>query len=713
MSDNSKILKRPAVLPAAQCPCPSEEQLRHLNPRCRTGREISQMKPSCSRVPIPILGLYPEAIHNKWFIDPNTLSGSPRPVAGVPISGHRITVAVTLYLTIVVLSGQAIASESATYSEQIAPILNQHCVTCHRAGESGPFPLTSYADARKHATQIAKVTGTRYMPPWPPEPGYGDFLGSRRLSDAQLKTIQAWAAAGAPEGTAKVQPNQAAPATKGWKLGTPDLIVKMPTVYTLQPATADVFRNFIVPTDLPKSRYVRALELHPGNPKVVHHANVIVDRTRALRSRDGHDGQPGFPGMDVETESGGQDFEPDSHFLFWKPGTIAQPEPEDMAWRLDPTTDLVVNLHLQPSGKSEPIQSEIGLYFTDKPPTRLPMLVQLEHDGAIDVAPGKQASVSDELKLPVAVQLLAIYPHAHYIGKRIEAWAILPNGKRVELIRINDWDINWQASYTYKAPVELPANTRVAMRITYDNSSENPRNLSHPPKRVRVGNRSEDEMGHVWLQLLPARKEQRLDLQVAVMRRRLEKYPADFLAHYNLGAALQALEQFPEAEHYLKLAVKMKPDNLTSRNTLGVNLLLTGQIGVAIGEFSEVLRRDPNYISARFNLGRALAAQSDVPGAIAEFEKLLQVAPDDAKAHNQLAGILAATGRVAESVPHFRKAADLEPGDADTWTNLGTALAITGDLKNAIAAFETALRINPSHAGAQANLARAQAALKR
>ena len=598
-----------------------------------------------------------------------------------------------------------------TYSEHVAPILNQYCIECHRAGESGPFPLTSYDDARKHASQIGKVTQSRYMPPWPPEPGFGDFIGARRLSDAQLKTIAQWVASGSPRGPERPQ-QLSANAAHGWKLGPPDLIVRMPVVYTLEPAATDVFRNFIVPVNLPKSRYVRALELHPGNPKVVHHANVIVDRTRSLRPRDGVDGHPGFPGMDVETESSGSDFEPDSHFLFWKPGTIAQPEPEDMAWRLDPTTDLVVNLHLQPSGKSEPIQSEIGLYFTDKAPTRLPMLVQLEHDGAIDVLPGKQATVTDELKLPVAAKLLVIYPHAHYIGKRIEAWAILPNGKRIELIRINDWDINWQAAYTYRTPIDLPANSRVAMRILFDNSAENPRNSVRPPKRVRVGNRGEDEMGHVWLQLLPA-KDARLDLHLAVMRRRLEKYPSDFLAHYNLGAALQSQERYKESAQYLEQAVKMKPASVTARNTLGVSYLLTDQFDRAIVELREAVKLQPDYTSARFNLGRALAAQSDVPGAIAEFEALLKVDPSDTKAHLQLAGILAATGRVPESVPHFRKAVELEPGDADTWTNLGTALAITGELKPALSAFLRALQIDPQHAGAKANIARVQSELQR
>ena len=601
----------------------------------------------------------------------------------------------------------SIVAQAQTYSEQIAPILNEQCVECHRAGESAPFPLTTYEDARKHASQMVKVTRSRYMPPWPPASGYGDFAGARRLSEKQITAIGQWAASGTPLGDpAKAPPPKLYP--EGWRLGPPDLVVKVPVAYTLEGASGDVFRNFVVPVNLVQSRYVRAVEIHPGDPKAVHHANIVVDRTRSLRSRDGLDGQPGFPGMDVETESGGEDFEPDSHFLFWKPGAIAQPEPPDMAWRLDPTTDLIVNLHLQPSGKPERIQPEIGLYFTDRAPTRFPMLVQLEHDGAIDVAPGTRASVTDELTLPAAAQLLAIYPHAHYIGRRIEAWATLPSGKRIELIRISDWDINWQASYTYRKPIDLPANTRVAMRVAFDNSAENPRNPSHPPKRVHAGNRSEDEMGHVWLQLLPA-KDDRLTLHLAIMRRRLQKYPADFLAHYNLGAALQSLGQHQESIQCLGKALKMRPDSVAARNTLGVGFMLTDQFDRAAREFREVLRREPNYANARFNLARTLAGQGDSAGAIAGFEAFLRIEPNDARAHNLLAGIYASTGQIPLAIPHFRRAADLNSADADTWTNLGAAMAMAGDYSGAITAFEAALRIDSSHAGAKANLARAKA----
>jgi len=466
---------------------------------------------------------------------------------------------------------------------------------------------------------------------------------------------------------------------------------------------------------LKESKYIRAMELRPGDKRVVHHANLVVDRSRVLRLRDGQDGQPGFNGMDIETESSGE-FDPDSHFLFWKPGSPPVAEPPDMAWKLDPGSDLIVNLHLRPSGKPETIDAVVGLYFADRPPTKLPMLLQLEHDGAIDIPAGAaDFVVTDHLKLPVAVDVLAIYPHAHYLGKQVDAWAELPDGSRRTLVKIADWDINWQAVYTYRRPVSLPAGTVVAMRIAYDNTARNVRNPSHPPRRVRNGDRSEDEMGHVWLQVLPKQAgavDPRLLLQEALMRRRIEKYPADFEAHFNLGAALQTMDRNREALPHLRDAVRIRPNSATARNNLGVSLLASDQIDAAVLEFRETLKLDPGYQNARFNLSRALAAQGDSGGALREALAYLQAVPGDAQVHELAGQLYAATGKLAESLPHFRKAAELIPEDPVFEANLGTALARSGDLDGAVAAFEIALRGDPGNETVRANLARARARLK-
>jgi Flp pilus assembly protein TadD len=606
-----------------------------------------------------------------------------------------------------------LSADTVTFSKDIAPIIFQYCAPCHRPGEAGPFSLLTYQDARKHADQIAIVTGKRYMPPWPPAPGYGDFAGAKRLTDEQIDLLVRWAKNGTPEGDPSALP-PALHFVEGWQLGQPDLVLHMRQPFHMPASGEDVFRNFVIPVDLKETKWIRAMELRPGSKRVVHHANLIVDRGRMLRQRDGEDGQPGFPGMDVITEVSSE-FDPDSHFLFWKPGSPPQQEPQNMGWKLDPGSDLIVNLHLQPTGKPETVDVAVGLYFADRPATRFPMLLQLEHDGALDIPAGDaQFVVTDHLKLPIAVDLLAIYPHAHYLGKQIDAWAELPGGGKRALLKINDWDINWQATYTYRDPVSLPAGTTVAMRITYDNSASNPRNPSHPPQRVEGGNRSIDEMGHVWLQVLPKASggdDPRLVLQQAVMERRIEKYPADFVAHFNLGAVLQTMGRFDQAIPYLNQALRIKPASATATNNLAVSLLMTDKVDQAIEGFRKSLALDPGYQNARYNLARALLAKGESDGALRELLVYLKVVPDDAQAQDAIGRIYASAGNLAEGLVHLRRAAELQPNDSGLQTNLGTALAMAGNFKDAITAFESALKADPSNQTARDNLARARAML--
>lgn len=625
------------------------------------------------------------------------------------MTGMRLLVVLALPLCAAGMTPRAV-----TFNKDVAPIVFEHCAPCHHPGGIGPFPLLSYQDVHKHASQIGQVTQRRSMPPWPPEPGYGDFRDNRRLSDEQIQLIAQWIKQGEPEGASSDLP--APPKfSLGWQMGTPDLILRMPEPFRMPAGGGDVFRNFVIATGLTQTKYVRGLELRLDNTRVVHHANVVLDRTQSLRKRDGEDGQPGFPGMDVITEASANDFDPDSHFLFWKPGTILHPEPDDMSWRLDPATDLVVNLHLQPTGKPESVQAEIGLYFASHAPTRFPMLLQLEHDGAIDIPPGdRNFTITDSLTVPSDVDVLAIYPHAHYVGKLAEAWATLPDGTRRWLIRIPDWDINWQAVYEYKQPVSLPKGTKLVMRIVYDNSASNPRNPNNPPQRVRTGNRSQDEMGHVWLQVLPkadSQEDPRLALQEAVMRRRLEKYPADFLAHYNLGALLQAGGKLDEAIASYNQALKVEPDNPTARNSLAAAFLMNDRVSDAIEQLRQTLRIDPSYWNAHYNLARALAATGNLSEAVTEYNIFLRAKPNDAPAQAGLGTIYFKQRKFPEALTYFRQAAALDPTSADIQVNLGTILAITGDLPAAITAFEQALRIDPDHQAARANLERTRAQL--
>jgi Tfp pilus assembly protein PilF len=541
-----------------------------------------------------------------------------------------------LVLAVSARAGEAI--QAPTFSRDIAPIVYQQCAPCHRPGEAGPFPLLSYADVKKHARQIADVTQRRYMPPWPPEQGFGDFENERRLSEEQIRLIDDWVRAGAPEGTESEAPS-APRFADGWQLGQPDLILSAARPFSMPASGADVFWNFIFDPDLKATRYVRAIEIRPGGNRLVHHANLLIDRTGATRRLEAAPGA-GFPGMELTIDRNPLD--PDSHFLFWKPGSVPYSEPDGFSWRLDPGNKLVLNTHLQPSGRREQVQPSIGLYFTDKPPTRFPLLIRLEHDGALDIPAGaRDFVVSDDFRMPQDADVLAIYPHAHYLGKLLEGYATLPDGTRKWLIRIPDWDLNWQAVYRYREPVSLPKGSVISMRFHYDNSSGNPRNPNNPPKRVRAGNQATDEMGHLWLEVLPrGAGDHRRPLQEALMRHRLEKYPDDFSAHLNLGALLLSRLDAQDAVSMLRAAVRIDPQRPEAHDMLGSALQAVGRSSEALDEFRAALRAEPDYVDARYNLAFALAKAGKLKEAIENFRMVVAAYPNDARLESQLGEML-------------------------------------------------------------------------
>lgn len=564
---------------------------------------------------------------------------------------------VFLMLAPVLLLATPLAAQ--TFSHDIAPIIYQNCASCHRPGESGPFSLLSYEDVRKHARQIAAVTKSRFMPPWLPEPGYGDFADDHRLTDAQIKLIGDWAAANMPEGN----PAETPPPpkfTEGWQLGPPDLILKASQPFPLTASGTDVFWNFVFTPDIPSTRYVRAIEIRPGDKRLVHHANLIVDRINSGRKMEKTPGA-GFPGMDLDIKS--NIFDPPGHFLFWKPGSAPYSEPDGFSWRLEPGNDLVLNAHLQPSGKPEMVQPSVGLYFTDKPPTQFPVLIQLEHDGALNIPAGaRDFLISDDFRLPMDVDILAVYPHAHYLGKLLEAYATLPDGKRQWLIRIPDWDLNKQAVYRYRQPLFLPKGALVSLRYHYDNSAANPRNPNQPPRRVRSGDNATDEMGHLWLQVLPRGPgDRRRELEEAAMQHRVEKYPDDYVSYLDLGELKLSRLDTQGALSAFETAVRIDPKQSQGHNELGAALTRVGRAGEAAAQFELALRLDPGNVNARYNLVFALIKSGKLAEAEGHLRQVIAVYPKDARLHNLWGELLAQEGKNSEAISQFNDALALDP----------------------------------------------------
>jgi hypothetical protein len=393
---------------------------------------------------------------------------------------------------------------AVTFSEHVAPIIFENCASCHRPGEAAPFPLTNYKEVRKRGRLIAEVTGDRFMPPWHPESTDFKFADERRLSDAQIKTLADWVAEGMPEGDRANLPEMP-DFPNGWQLGKPDLIVEMTEAYKVPASGPDIYRNFVIPLNLAEDKWVKAIEFRPGAPSVVHHSLFFYDTTGEAVKLDRSSSEPGFQRMGRFVRSGS--------LGAWAVGGTPRPLPRDLAYQLPKGADLVLSTHFHPAGKVEKEKSVVGFYFTDQPPSQGFTGIQLPpHFGAragINIPAGEKRYVKkDSFILPVDAKAFGVSAHAHYLGKEMKMEAVLAGGARKQLLWIKDYDFDWQEPYNFAEFVHLPKGTRIESEVVWDNSADNPNNPNNPPKRVRWGRESEDEMGSITLLVVAAEPQQ-------------------------------------------------------------------------------------------------------------------------------------------------------------------------------------------------------------
>lgn len=609
-----------------------------------------------------------------------------------------------------VLARQA-GAPALTFSRDIAPIVFERCASCHRPGAAAPFSLLTYDDVRGRARQIVEVTRRGYMPPWKPVAGYGGpFLDERRLTDEEIQTIARWVEQGTPEGDPADLP-QRRDWTEAWRLGPPNLVVTMAEPYRLRADGPSVFRNFVIQIPITESKYVAGLEYGPGNPRVVHHANLRIDQTPASRELDQADPLPGYEGR----LSPGAQY-PDGYFLGWTPGQLPRLAPKGMAWRLEPGSDLVVQVHMQPSGRPEILQSSIGLYFTDDPPVRTPMMLRLgRHD--IDIPAGASRYVtSDQYQLPVDVDVHVVQPHAHYRAREVKGFAVLPDGTKRWLIYIDDWDFNWQDVYRYAEPIALPKGTIVAMEFTYDNSEGNPRNPDRPPRRVLLGENSKDEMGNLWIQVLTRSAADRQTLfsdfrpkmlaeDAVGYETMLRADPEDASLHTDAALIYWDLGQADRAIAHYESAIAMEPDDVRTRYNFATLLAEQRRFDEAAAHFNKAIALRPEHAETHNNLGAVLWARDRFGEAFDQFSEALRLDPKNFRAHNNVGHALASRGQLDEGIRHYLEALALNPDFADAHVNLGRALASQGRVEDAVRHLREARRAAPNWAVPMADLA--------
>ena len=380
------------------------------------------------------------------------------------------------------------AADTPTYSKHVAPILMKNCASCHRAGEVGPFSLLSYDDAAKRAEFIAEITASRRMPPWKAEPNFGSFHDVRRLSDADIATLRRWADAGAPQGDPADLP--APPKfVDGWQLGEPDLVLEMPEEFDVPADGPDIYQCFVLPIPTTEHRTVAAAEFRPGNRRVVHHAIMFLDANGAASTKDATEPGQGYKSF------GGPGVIPTGGLGSWAPGSIPRKLPKGIGKYLRHGSDLVLQIHYHPDGKPERDRSKVGIYFTKEPATTIVGGLAMMNTRLSIPAGEKHHKVTMKSEPMAAdVYLLGLGPHMHLLGRKFEATAKTPAGDVIPLIRINDWDFNWQLGYGYSKPVKLPQGSVIHVEAEYDNSEDNPHNPNSPPKQVTWGEETTDEM---------------------------------------------------------------------------------------------------------------------------------------------------------------------------------------------------------------------------
>lgn len=437
------------------------------------------------------------------------LAGKPVAVAKTEPIGCKITRSVP---------AKAAVAGAPVFHKDVLPILQKHCQECHRPGEVGPFSLLTYRQAVNWADDLKEFTHTRRMPPWKPRGGKA-FVGDRRLADRDVETLAKWVDAGCPEGDPKDAPP---PATfpDGWALGKPDLILEPPDDFVLGATGRDIFQVFVMPTGLTEDKYVVAVDVKPGNPRVVHHAVNVFDATgnarklqeqaeRKPRKPGDVDAGPGFasgmlPGLTVRPAdlfSGRMPFGP---LGGWAPGLPPREWPAGTGYLLPKGSDFVMQIHYHRNGRVERDRTKVGLYFARSPVARpiLPLVIpgrfktdDGKYDGLGYIPAGDPHFVARGTWYAMEnCTVHAVAPHMHLLGKSVKVTMTPPGGKAELLIDVPEWDYNWQENYVLKEPLKVRAGTRFDVEAVFDNSAANPHNPSDPPVDVKFGEQTTDEM---------------------------------------------------------------------------------------------------------------------------------------------------------------------------------------------------------------------------
>jgi len=408
--------------------------------------------------------------------------------------------------------------------------------------------------------------------------------------------------------------------------------------------------------------------------------------------------------------------DPEGQFLGWAPGRGPMISPEGMPWRLERGTAVALELHLVPSDRPVDIQPSVALYFSKAPPARTPITGTIVSK-LIDIPAGASDHVvTNRYQLPVAADLIAVFPHAHYLGREILITATAPGASPKTLLSIKRWNVHWQQDYRFVTPLALPPGTVIDLRFTYDNSAGNPENPNDPPARVRFGPRSTNEMANVSLQFLTASPADSTALlasffvknvldNIVYAEARVREAPDSVDDRVLLGSSYVKARRFADAIPHLDAALGLAPRDATAHSYLGGAYLGLGRMPEAVQHFQQTARLTPRDERAQLNVADALEKSGRITEAAAAYRQAIAINEDSFEAHARLGTLLNSAGRPAEALPHFRRLVVIRPGSANAHNDLATTLAAAGLTDEAARHLRRALEIDPNHAVARENLA--------
>jgi peroxiredoxin len=393
---------------------------------------------------------------------------------------------------------------AVTFYRDVLPIVQKNCQECHRPGAVGPFALMTYKQAVNWAEDIKEYTQERKMPPWKPVDGLA-FHNERKLSDQDIETLADWVDGGTPQG----DPKDAPPPRRfveGWQLGQPDLVLTVSEEMTVGASGPDLFRCFVMPTKLTEDKFVTAVEVRPGNSRIVHHTLNFFDtsgkgrelekearETKETKQVDRGPGYTAAMGLGFRAGEGKV-----GGLGGWAPGNVAHHLPQGYGYFLPKDSDIIVQVHYHRNGRAEKDRTSIGLYFAKEANMKRWKGMVLPGRFWI-IPPGwKHYRVTGEMEVLQECKLYSVMPHMHMLGREVKVTLTPPDGKPTTLIAIKDWEYNWQESYFLKEPLTLKPGTRLAVEAFYDNSDKNPNNPFSPPHWVKFGEQTTDEMCYIF-----------------------------------------------------------------------------------------------------------------------------------------------------------------------------------------------------------------------